>query len=159
MGGLLEGKAAARAARRRRGRGNCLSPRSRESAANRPIYLSRNARGRKNAPPAPSVAPRPRARDPLSMGPRCEIVTVMHRRCRGATLLAPAINRPVTGKKPSPMQIEQAVLGMLAARGAATACPSEIARALAPDDWRPLMDPVRAAAAHLQRQGRVDAYH
>jgi len=95
---------------------------------------------------------------PLSKGPRCEFVTVMHRRCRGATLLAHAINRPVTGKKPSPRQIEQAVMGMLAARGTATACPSEIARALAPDDWRPLMDPVRAAAAHLQRQGRVDAY-
>ena len=55
-------------------------------------------------------------------------------------------------------QIEKAVLALLADRGTATACPSEIARALRPDDWRPLMQPVRAAAARLQGQGKVDVF-
>jgi hypothetical protein len=55
-------------------------------------------------------------------------------------------------------EIEAAVLQLLAQRGTATACPSEIARALAPDRWRPLMDPVRAAAARLQRRGKIDVY-
>ena len=44
-------------------------------------------------------------------------------------------------------------------RVAATAksiCPSEVARGLAPDGWRPLMGPVRAAAAALSREGRLD---
>ena len=34
-------------------------------------------------------------------------------------------------------------------------CPSEVARALAPA-WRPLRGPVRAAAARLARQGRLE---
>lgn len=34
-------------------------------------------------------------------------------------------------------------------------CPSEVARALAPDDWRPLMAPVRQAAADLSEAGQV----
>lgn len=34
-------------------------------------------------------------------------------------------------------------------------CPSEIARALAPDNWRPLMTPVREAAAALSDAGQV----
>src|SRR3569833_1587022 len=55
-------------------------------------------------------------------------------------------------------EIEKAVLALLADRGTATACPSEIARALRPDDWRPLMQPVRAAAARLQGQGKVDVF-
>lgn len=47
---------------------------------------------------------------------------------------------------------------MLTERGTSTTCPSEIARALEPEDWRPLMQPVRDAASELQRAGRVDAY-
>lgn len=37
-------------------------------------------------------------------------------------------------------------------------CPSEVARALAPDEatWRPLMPRVRAAAVALAREGRVE---
>jgi hypothetical protein len=33
-----------------------------------------------------------------------------------------------------------------------------VARALEPDNWRPLMEPVRAAAARLQRRGKLDVY-
>ena len=61
-------------------------------------------------------------------------------------------------RKPSAKQLETAVLELLADRGTATACPSEVARALEPANWRPLMDPVRAAAARLQRRGVVDVY-
>lgn len=44
-----------------------------------------------------------------------------------------------------------------AARGPGKSiCPSEVARALAPDDWRPLLGPVRAAAIRLAREGRVE---
>lgn len=50
------------------------------------------------------------------------------------------------------------MLALLAHRGTATACPSEVARALAPENWRPLMAPVRAAAARLQRCGKIDVY-
>ena len=48
-------------------------------------------------------------------------------------------------------------MDLAARRGAGrTFCPSEAARALA-DDWRPLMDDVRAEAARLQREGRIKA--
>lgn len=39
-----------------------------------------------------------------------------------------------------------------------TLCPSEVARALAPEDWRPLMHPVREAAARLALAGRVGIF-
>jgi hypothetical protein len=61
-------------------------------------------------------------------------------------------------RSPSPKQLDKAVHDLLADRGTATACPSEVARALAPDDWRPLMDAVRGAAARLQQRGKLDAY-
>lgn len=37
-------------------------------------------------------------------------------------------------------------------------CPSEVARALAPDEaeWRRLLGPVRAAARRLAREGRIE---
>jgi hypothetical protein len=34
-------------------------------------------------------------------------------------------------------------------------CPSEVARALAPDAWRPLLGPVRQSAAALAAQGAL----
>ena len=34
-------------------------------------------------------------------------------------------------------------------------CPSDVARAVAPDDWRPLMEPVRAAARAMMADGEV----
>ncbi|MDO9352992.1 MAG: DUF3253 domain-containing protein [Solirubrobacteraceae bacterium] len=36
-----------------------------------------------------------------------------------------------------------------------TICPSEVARALEPDDWRPLMDQVRGVAVDEVRAGRL----
>ncbi len=53
-------------------------------------------------------------------------------------------------------QIAEAVLGLLARRPpGATICPSEAARALAPQDWRALMPRVRAVAATLALAGRL----
>jgi hypothetical protein len=55
--------------------------------------------------------------------------------------------------------IEQEILRQVAARGAAKSiCPSEVARALAPEEdaWRRLMSQVRAAAIRLAKQGRVE---
>lgn len=50
------------------------------------------------------------------------------------------------------------MLALLAERGTATACPSEVARRLDPDGWRALMPDVRAAAGRLQARGKVDVY-
>jgi hypothetical protein len=52
--------------------------------------------------------------------------------------------------------VEAAILEAVHRRGAGrTLCPSEVARAMAPDDWRGLMPLVRAAAARLARQGAI----
>ncbi len=52
--------------------------------------------------------------------------------------------------------LEAAILSLLAERGAGkTICPSEAARHVAPDDWRPLMEPARAAARRLHAAGRI----
>ena len=49
--------------------------------------------------------------------------------------------------------LRQALLTRAAsARPGASFCPSEVARAIA-QDWRPLMDPVRQAAAALVQEG------
>lgn len=37
-----------------------------------------------------------------------------------------------------------------------TICPSEVARAVAPDDWRPLMEATRAAARRLVAAGEAE---
>jgi hypothetical protein len=47
------------------------------------------------------------------------------------------------------------ILELLARRAPASICPSEVARAVAPADWRPLMPQVRAAAARLASAGRI----
>lgn len=39
----------------------------------------------------------------------------------------------------------------------ASFCPDEAARALQPDDWRPLVDRVRMVAGRLQRDGLIAA--
>lgn len=53
--------------------------------------------------------------------------------------------------------IEASIIALTAARGpAASICPSEVARTLQPDDWRPLMGPVRRAAVRLMESGRID---
>ncbi len=59
----------------------------------------------------------------------------------------------------SEAELAQVVLDLLARRReGATICPSDAARAAAGDeeDWRSLMDPVRAAAAGLVAQGLVE---
>jgi len=53
--------------------------------------------------------------------------------------------------------LERAILELLSRRAPdATICPSEAARSVGPDDWRPLMDPARAAAARLAAKGRLE---
>ena len=50
--------------------------------------------------------------------------------------------------------IAAAILARVAAsRG--SICPSEVARGLAPEAWRPLMSLVREAAAGMAREGRL----
>ena len=52
--------------------------------------------------------------------------------------------------------IEAAILAAVQQRGAGRSlCPSEVARALAPQDWRPLMPAIRAAAGRLAAAGVV----
>lgn len=54
-------------------------------------------------------------------------------------------------------QLEAAILALLAARAETSSiCPSDAARAVAPEDWRPLMEPVRRAAARLADRGEVE---
>ncbi len=54
------------------------------------------------------------------------------------------------------LQIEQTLLAIVAQRGPqSSACPSDVARAVSPTDWRGLMPLVRAAASRLALQGRV----
>jgi len=61
---------------------------------------------------------------------------------------------------PAESTIREEILRQTASRGAERSiCPSEVARALAGGDdgpWRPLMAPVRRAAAGLARDGRID---
>jgi hypothetical protein len=53
--------------------------------------------------------------------------------------------------------LEQSVLGLLEQRpGGATICPSEAARAVGGDGWRPLMEPARQAARRLVERGEVE---
>jgi len=53
--------------------------------------------------------------------------------------------------------IRAEILRQATARGAGRSiCPSEVARALRPDDWHPLMGPVRRAAVTLAREGRLE---
>jgi hypothetical protein len=55
--------------------------------------------------------------------------------------------------------IAAAILRQAAGRGAEKSiCPSEVARALAPEEeaWRRLMGPVREAAIALARDGRIE---
>lgn len=54
-------------------------------------------------------------------------------------------------------RLEQTILDLLELRRpGATICPSDAARAVEPDDWRPLMDAARAAAARLASAGQVE---
>ena len=70
---------------------------------------------------------------------------------------APAAARSVpNAARPVPTAIEAAVLRLTEARGpAGSICPSDVARALAPE-WRPLLSAVRRAALRLAAEGRID---
>lgn len=60
------------------------------------------------------------------------------------------------GMSPSDQEIMDAIEGLLRQRKpAATICPSEVARALAPDHWRPLMPRVRAVAMASAQAGTL----
>lgn len=53
-------------------------------------------------------------------------------------------------------RLEAAILELLSKRDrGATICPSEAARAVEPDDWKPLMERTRRAARRLARQDKV----
>ncbi|MBA8960371.1 DUF3253 domain-containing protein [Rhodococcus opacus] len=54
-------------------------------------------------------------------------------------------------------EFEERIRALLDARSAnSSICPSDVARAVAPDDWRPLMEPVREAARRLADAGEVE---
>jgi hypothetical protein len=54
-------------------------------------------------------------------------------------------------------RLERTVLELLGARArGATICPSEAARTVAPESWRPLMEPARRAARRLAAANRVE---
>lgn len=54
-------------------------------------------------------------------------------------------------------RIRETIAGLLARREPpATICPSEAARALAPEDWRPLMDDVRTVAVAMAQEGALE---
>jgi hypothetical protein len=54
--------------------------------------------------------------------------------------------------------IKEKLLSLCAARSAnnATICPSEVARALSPNDWRTLMNNVRMMGLQLAQQGVIE---
>lgn len=55
--------------------------------------------------------------------------------------------------------LESAIRELLADRpGGASICPSEVARAINPQDWRALMEPVRMAARRLVHAGEVEIF-
>ena len=59
--------------------------------------------------------------------------------------------------EPTRADLRAAVLDLLAQRKPTSSiCPSDVARRVRPDDWRPLMDPVRAAARDLVESGEVE---
>jgi hypothetical protein len=62
-------------------------------------------------------------------------------------------------RKATPDEIEAAMLDLVAKRGAGKNLdPTEVARAVGggkPEEWGPLMQPVRQAAVRLMKQGRI----
>lgn len=58
---------------------------------------------------------------------------------------------------PTDAQLRKAISTLLQVREPpATICPSEVARAAAPDAWRPLMPRVREVAFAMAREGRIE---
>lgn len=65
----------------------------------------------------------------------------------------------MAGRKPTLEEIEACMLSLLAASGPGKSiAPFEVGRALAgshPEQWGPLMQPIRRVAVKLMREGRV----
>jgi hypothetical protein len=58
---------------------------------------------------------------------------------------------------PTDTALEAAILELLSNRAAgATICPSEAARTVSPEGWRPLMEPARRAARRLVAAGEIE---
>lgn len=58
--------------------------------------------------------------------------------------------------RPSIQVVQHCILALLHERGAEkTICPSEVARRLAPNYWRTLMNDVRVAGAQLAANGHI----
>ncbi|HEY4252594.1 MAG TPA: DUF3253 domain-containing protein [Roseomonas sp.] len=58
--------------------------------------------------------------------------------------------------RPDDSAIEAEILARITNAGASSSIsPSDVAQALAPVDWRPLLGPVRRAALKLQAEGRI----
>jgi Protein of unknown function (DUF3253) len=57
---------------------------------------------------------------------------------------------------PPPERIRATIGELLDARPGKTICPSDVARALRVDDWRGLMDPVRAAGRAMAAAGELE---
>ncbi len=71
----------------------------------------------------------------------------------------PSPPAPAPALAPDLAVLEQRLLGLAAASAAEkTICPSDVARAVAgnhPDQWGPLMQPIRRLAVRLAEEGRL----
>ncbi|MCQ4119233.1 DUF3253 domain-containing protein [Rhodococcus tibetensis] len=57
----------------------------------------------------------------------------------------------------SDRELDDRIRALLNARAAnSSICPSDVAHAIAPDEWRPLMESVRQAARRLVEAGEVE---
>ena len=57
------------------------------------------------------------------------------------------------------VRLRAQVIALVEERGIGkTICPSEVARAVRPDDWRPLLKKVRQAAIRLADDGQISIY-
>ncbi len=66
-------------------------------------------------------------------------------------------NRAVNQTNVTDAQIEAALLTVVRQRGPqSSACPSEVARSLSPNQWRTLMPRLREVAARLAQAGLLD---
>ena len=59
------------------------------------------------------------------------------------------------GLKPVDEGLESAIEALLRQRAGHSICPSEAARVVDPQNWKPLMEPARMAARRLARRGRL----
>jgi Domain of unknown function (DUF4385)/Protein of unknown function (DUF3253) len=62
---------------------------------------------------------------------------------------------PVASRGVTASVAERLILKLVSQRSGKTICPSEVARALDPENFRPLMPLVRTAASRLQQRGRI----